>query len=207
MAKFVTEADVRVLDVETYVCPYLELDFATEVDGFPLGNVVAKMTDAAQRWAEGYLGMAIGLKTVRICFNAWPQDSAVKLPLSGVIAYDTMEYMASGENGNYVEVSGWTGQAVPGIVSDTISFFPTVPGDEDDLLDIFKQGRPEKYKLSYEAGTAVLANVDPRIVQAMLLKIKHWYVNRADSALTTDDSHDIRTATELLDQVLREIQS
>lgn len=198
MAKLKIASDTVLLTAEV-VSPWLGIDFGA-ITADETANI-ATAAAAAQRWAEGYLGVALGSKMISAYYEKWPDAGVFDLPLGGITSIENIQYrdfagdVASASGSDFGFVDAWTAmQAFP--ILDIEDFpFQLSPFYKDSIM------------FQYSAGFATAAEVDPRIIQSMLLKIKYWYTNRADAALTTDDTADLRTATELLDQVLREIQS
>lgn len=158
---------------------------------------------AGQRWAEGYLGCALGEQAISVWLQEWPTDGVFKLPVGGITAV-----LAVG----YVDADGSP------VVMDTANFnFVNAPyfaselylGDTDfqpaDFPKIWDLGKNNIY-LTYEAGFDTWDELDPRIQQAITLKACHFYMNKTNTVLTSSQYPDLLTANELLDQILREIK-
>ncbi len=156
----------------------------------------------SERWAELYLGISISEKTIVAWFKEWPETGVFTVPVGGISAVASIEYQDVNEANQALDVGHFF--YVEDLKSFEIypkdSFYDSVSPNYGSLSE--RQTHP--IKVTYTAG-ANWEFIDPAIKMAMFLKLKHWWVNRADSMLTNSQYQDIRTAAELLDMVLREM--
>ncbi len=164
---------------------------------------------AAERWAAGYLGAFIEDGTGDFFFDSWPGDGVFVLPFGNIKELTTIQYRAEGGSYESLDITDWKFgyENTVGILAANLVYLSSAALVVSELPVLWPHFTKSRIKIHCALGFEDNLGADPRIVMAILLKAKHYFENRGDSALTTDDSPDLRTATELLDQVLREIQS
>lgn len=157
---------------------------------------------AAQRWAEGYLGAAVGQQLVTVYFDSWPSDGVFNLPVGGINEMWQVECLGTSNTIVTLDHLLFDFVAVP--YHESILYMSDETLQPSDLPPVWPLGR-NHVKLVYQAGFETWAEVDPRIWQAITLKACHFYLNKSNTVLTSAQYPDKMTANELLDQILKEI--
>lgn len=138
--------------------------------------LITSQIAAARAYLEHTFGRAIAAQTILLHLAAFPGVSqsnprgAIKLPRPPLASVTSVYYYDG--TGELVQLSASAYQ-----VDDVREPGEIVPAPETDWPDS-QEDRVGAVKVTYVAGVATAGAIDPRIKQAVLMLVSHWYENR-----------------------------
>lgn len=164
------------------------------VDGTDEDNLITDLIKASRAWCEHQSGRAFLEQTWRMSLDEFPDEDQIVLPRPRLASITTIKYY---------DISG---------VQQTMSSTLYQVDTEDEPGAVYpapnttwpdtQSGRINAVEIVYVAKCAAsAAALDPRIKQAVLLLVAHWYQNREDALVGTISKEVEHAARELMRQI------
>lgn len=138
--------------------------------------LITSQISAARAYLEHTFGRAIAAQTILLHLAAFPLVSqsnprgAIKLPRPPLASVTSVYYYDGTGELTQLDASAYQ-------VDDVREPGEIVPAPGTDWPDS-QEDRVGAVKVTYVAGVATAGAIDPRIKQAVLMLVAHWYENR-----------------------------